>query len=257
MKPTLFALVILLSACGMRTQMGSADGGAPSVDGRASDTRTPDRFDATADRVYPVDTMRTPDLAPPIDTRRPVDLAPPIDTRPPVDLAPPIDTRPPIDMRPNRCVDNVGCVCGDGSPGAVLCNPDGVGTCVCSEWALLQRARAAIVGDWTGTVSNPWENSHQVKISFTADGHYSDACDGNCTAFYYGDDGSSPYKTYKLVDVNTAGEVLGDIVIVFSGTTTTVDDIKHMVFSPDLQTLHFEVWHLGTYGPVTFDLKRR
>lgn len=250
--------------------MGSLDGGASARDVRVSDTRSDavtDRLDAAADRVAPADNR----VDPPIDTRPPVDLAPlvdakppidlaPIDARPPVDLAPPIDTRPPVDLRPDRrgdCLPNGGCTCADGSPGALTCNADGTSACVCTDWALLQRARAAIVGDWTGTVSNPWENSHQVKITFTADGHYSDACDGNCTAFYYGADGSSPYKTYKLFDVNTAGEVLGEIAIVFSGTTTTVDDIKHLTFSADLQTLHFEVWHLGTYGPITFDLRRR
>ncbi len=161
---------------------------------------------------------------------------------------------------------SAGCACTDGRSGAQVCSENGTfGPCVCTgglspEQQILARVSSGIVGNWTGTVTTPWQPMHNVTFAFTADGHYSAHCQDDCVALYYGTDDDSPFKTYRLLDVNTAGEVSGDIEIYFGGpgsaSGTNRDQLLHVVLSADGNNLTFEMWHDLTYGPVSFRLTR-
>jgi hypothetical protein len=59
-----------------------------------------------------------------------------------------------------------------------------------------------------------------------------------------------------LLDVNTAGEVSGEIEIYYGSPSTDRDQLLHVVLSADGNTLSFEMWHALTYGPVSFTLHR-
>ena len=212
-----------------------------------------------------VDRPPSPDLPEADRPASPDDLLASSDGLPPDGLSDslPVDQASTISVVP-LCIpgQSVGCACTDGRSGAQVCSGEGTfGPCVCTgastiEQQILARVSAGIVGSWTGTVRSPWEPVHNVTFAFTADGHYSAHCQGGCVALYYGDDGDSPSKTYRLLDVNTAGEVSGEIEIYYGSPSTDRDQLLHVVLSADGNTLSFEMWHALTYGPVSFTLHR-
>lgn len=125
--------------------------------------------------------------------------------------------------------------------------------------------RKGMIGDWTGSVSTPWLPAYPIHMTFRADGSYSarnpepggDSI-GSTPALYYGTDEDHPLKTWLVDDVKASGEATGEITIVFGQVyTTTRDELRRVRLSPDGSRLSFEMWHMGTYGPVAVELARK
>jgi hypothetical protein len=158
---------------------------------------------------------------------------------------------------------SIACACANGQSGAQTCRPNGTyGACSCVD-PEFERVQKGIVGTWVGSDDSPWKDPFQVKISFTADGHYAGHCAEplGCPAavFYWGVDDDSPEKTYRLRDLQAGGTVTGDIAIYFVPGDTFQGVIDALTLSPDGQQLKFEVWDQpggDRHGPILFDLKR-
>jgi hypothetical protein len=155
---------------------------------------------------------------------------------------------------------SVACACSNGAQGAQVCGADGVfGPCSCDSEFL--RIRNGMVGTWQGIQADPWTPSFQVVITFTADGHYSSACNqASCPApvFYWGIDPDSPLKTYRLRDLLADGTATGDLAVVFGPNNAQTGELDAVVLSSDGGKLAFQFWDTwaGRIGPVTFALTR-
>ena len=114
-----------------------------------------------------------------------------------------------------------------------------------------------MVGKWHGTVTTPWTPVYEVDIEFFANGQYSaHKTTGTNTAFYYGVDDDSPSKTIEIRSLDAAG-ANGKIVIYFWSGNTSIGDLRTIKFSNNNNSLNFEFWHRGQYGPVKFALERK
>jgi hypothetical protein len=126
--------------------------------------------------------------------------------------------------------------------------------------AQLDAIRTKAVGKWQGTVTTPWVPAYGIEMELREDGSYSahriPPVDSFAVpAMYYGVDEDSPLKTWSLDDVKSNGDASGWLQIFFEPTTTT-DEIRHLRVGADGETLAFEMWHFGQYGPVKFALTR-
>lgn len=128
----------------------------------------------------------------------------------------------------------------------------------------LARIRKAMIGSWSGTVTSPWVPEYPIRMTFRADGTYSarnpdpgrDSL-GSLPALFYGTDEDHPRKTWLVDDVKANGDATGEITLIFGQVyTTTRGQLRHVKLSADDSRLSFEMWHLGTYGPVAVDLVR-
>jgi hypothetical protein len=150
------------------------------------------------------------------------------------------------------------CTCATGATGAQVCRADGTfDPCVCVS-SEFQRIRDGMVGTWMGQQSNPWTAPYQVRITFTADGHYSAHCaQASCPdpVFYYGSDDDSPLKIYELVDLHQNGTADGRIMLFFGPNNAQWKTLDALYVSLDGQHLTFEFWN-GDYGPLVFNLTR-
>jgi hypothetical protein len=120
---------------------------------------------------------------------------------------------------------------------------------------------AGVVGSWTGCVTTPWTPMYAVAVTLRADGTYSattsEVLDGNrMIAMYYGSDDASPAKTYAINDFQASRLGLGQIDVTFGDGSGSVvrDDLRNVRLMGD--KLEFEMFHMGTYGPLTFELNR-
>ena len=134
----------------------------------------------------------------------------------------------------------------------------------------LERAIAAIPGDWHGTATSPWEPPYEVSLSFTTAGGYSAHCAWSsnmcCVAFYYGTDDDTPLKRYQLDQISIEGHLSGSIDIVFSypdGLGGVRYDrsgydgaMKEVELDATRNRLRFQFWYGDHYGPILYDLER-
>ena len=124
----------------------------------------------------------------------------------------------------------------------------------------LNNIELAFSGSWEGVAISPWIDPYMVELNFDIDGSYSGQCtDGTAVAFYYGTDSDSPKKVYDLTttyNYNNQLAASGTIDIVFSAGTVNQDEILHVRFHDNLDSLQFDFIHHGVYGPVKFKLNR-
>lgn len=113
-------------------------------------------------------------------------------------------------------------------------------------------------GHYVGTVTTPWVHPYTVALHIDSTGHYScyNVDTDRMPALYYGTDDDDPRKQIKLTDIRADSKAVGDIVIVFGIGTTNTDDIKDLCFSENYDSLYFNIWHHGKYGPLEAKLKR-
>jgi hypothetical protein len=118
---------------------------------------------------------------------------------------------------------------------------------------------AGIVGTWEGCVGTPWTPLYAVSVTLREDGTYSaksdEVLDGTkMIAMYYGMDEDSSLKTYSITDFQASGLGIGQIDLVFDVGSVTRDELRNVRLMGD--KLEFEMFHLGQYGPLTFQLNR-
>jgi hypothetical protein len=116
-----------------------------------------------------------------------------------------------------------------------------------------------IVGRWEGCVGTPWTPLYAVSVTLREDGTYTaesdEVLDGSkMIAMYYGMDEDSPLKTYAITDFQASGLGIGQIDVVFDVGSVTRDELRNVRLMGD--KLEFEVFHLGQYGPIMFELNR-
>jgi hypothetical protein len=73
-------------------------------------------------------------------------------------------------------------------------------------------------------------------------------------AMYYGMDEDSPLKTYSMTYFQASRLGIGQIDVVFDVGSVTRDELRNVRLMGD--KLEFEMFHLGQYGPLTFQLNR-
>ena len=122
-----------------------------------------------------------------------------------------------------------------------------------------QALAAGMVGTWKGCVTTPWVRPYLVTLIFHGDGTYASYSDEPPpetagSALYYGTDGESPLKRYRITDFAEAG--YGWIAIHFGPTNTTVEDRLETIKLMG-NKLSFEMIHAGRYGPLRFQLYRQ
>jgi hypothetical protein len=236
--------------------------------------RGPDRFgDLPPDLGRELPSERMPDVVIPID--RFPDVVIPIDRFP--DVVIPIDRFPdvviPIDRGPDRFGDlpplldgpcaegaTVPCTCANGMAGTHICLPSHVWSeCGCGTPELM-RVRNGLIGTWTGTVTTPWVSPYAVTFAFDSYSHYSaKSVDGLYPALYYGTDDDSPDKRYDISDIEDNGDASGFIDLVWSaggGGDATREMLSGIQLSADGSKLTFWFMHMGSYGPIKYDLRR-
>jgi hypothetical protein len=153
------------------------------------------------------------------------------------------------------------CSCSSSTAGTHTCTPDGAGygVCVCTqtETDVLVWYRTQIVGSWSGTGTNPWQDPYEVVFEFRADGTYFASCvqTTNCLALYYGQDVDSPLRTYVLDDIKANHLAQGQIAQVF-GNQVGYDAMLDVAIDENAQQLWFSVMDQGIYGPIKLDLHR-
>jgi len=122
---------------------------------------------------------------------------------------------------------------------------------------LLDQYKTRIVGTWTGTATNRWREPWNVELTFFDDGVYSGRnLSDSSPAFYYGTDSDSPSKTYAIEYVMADGRAVGHIDIYFDVGTICRGDLESIQFSDNYQTLKFDFYHRGMWGPHSFNLQR-
>jgi hypothetical protein len=127
-----------------------------------------------------------------------------------------------------------------------------------------EELQVGVVDTWTGCVTTPWTPMYQVTFELREDGSYSastdEVLDGTeMIALYYGMDDDSPAKTYALTDIQASGLGIGEIDVVFDVGSVDVgsvvrDELRNVRLMGD--TLEFEMFHFGRYGPLTYQLRR-
>jgi hypothetical protein len=250
-----------------------------------TDLSPPDRL--PADRAPDLSPERFPDLAPDLPTGRVPDLLP-ANRYPEVnrdllsdrlaDLVPDLnpDRTPDVltDLLPDRLPDllppidgscragsTLPCTCDNGLQGSRICLPSHVySECGCGT-AELMRVRNGIIGTWSGTATTPWVDPYAVTFTFDSYSHYSDkSLNPDYSALYYGADEDSPLKRYDVTDMQANGDAKGtiDIVFMIDGPpgSSTLDTLEGIRLSADGDRLQFYVMHLGTYGPLQYELQR-
>lgn len=121
----------------------------------------------------------------------------------------------------------------------------------------LQGVTDAIVGDWVGSASSPWDQPHEVSFSFHSDGTYSaSSLVSGYTALGYGSDDESPYKAYSINNVLDNGQSEGEITVWLEGSNTSVGAIRKLEISKDGKFLKFEFWHRNEFGPIKYVLMK-
>jgi hypothetical protein len=114
-----------------------------------------------------------------------------------------------------------------------------------------------MVGTWTGLVTTPWVPPYQVRMNFTADGHYAAHClMPGCVAFYWGSDADSPDKVYDIQGIALDGKARGEIVIWFDGGDINHGVLRNIQLTQQSTALTFELWQ-DPYGPLKFELRRQ
>ncbi|MCP4131183.1 MAG: hypothetical protein GY754_09405 [bacterium] len=58
-------------------------------------------------------------------------------------------------------------------------------------------------------------------------------------------------------DIYANGQALGYIDIFFSVSSVCRGALDYIEFSDDYNSLNFEFWHFGEYGPLEYDLERQ
>ena len=116
-----------------------------------------------------------------------------------------------------------------------------------------------VIGTWVGCATTPWTPMYKVTFVLRSDGTYSaksgEGLDGQrMAALYYGTDKDSPLKRYALTDLQASGLGLGEIDVYFDGGSVVRDWLRNIRLMGD--KLEFEMFHDGTYGPITFRLNR-
>ena len=119
--------------------------------------------------------------------------------------------------------------------------------------------QTGIIGTWVGCATTPWTPMYKVTFVFHTDGSYSaksgESLDGQrMVALYYGTDKDSPLKRYALTDFQASGLGLGEIDVDFGSGSVVRDDLRNIRLMGD--KLEFEMFHFGSYGPITFRLNR-
>ncbi len=74
-------------------------------------------------------------------------------------------------------------------------------------------------------------------------------------AMYYGTDEESPSKVYAVNDLQASLKGVGQIDVYFGAKDVVRDELRNIRLMGD--KLEFEVFHLGQYGPMTFQLTRQ
>ena len=118
---------------------------------------------------------------------------------------------------------------------------------------------SGVIGTWVGCATTPWTPMYKVTFVLRNDGTYSaksgEGLDGQrMLALYYGTDKDSALKRYALTDLQASGLGLGEIDVVFDSHSVVRDDLRNVRLMGD--KLEFEMFHMGSYGPITFRLNR-
>jgi hypothetical protein len=138
----------------------------------------------------------------------------------------------------------------------------------CLDWSFedddlsadtLAELEAGMVGRWHGCVMTPWTLPYWVTLEFRSDGTYSavssEEFDGQeMIALYYGSDEDFPEKRWWINDLQDSGKGIGEIDIVFDQGSVNRDELRNVKLMGD--TLDFELFHAGMYGPVLLQLLR-
>jgi hypothetical protein len=113
-------------------------------------------------------------------------------------------------------------------------------------------------GAYSGIVTTPWQPPCAVAMTIDSIGHYSayNTETRDAPALYYGFDTDDPSKKISLVQINANGGISGHIVLIHYGGSTTTEEIREMRFNSGFDSLNFEMWHSGIYGPVQVSLRR-
>ena len=151
------------------------------------------------------------------------------------------------------------CACTDGRDGAQICDDTGrYGPCECTDPEIV-RLRRAIIGNWAGTRTSPWDGTHGVRLTFQDDGTWRAQCDDDCFVFYYGGYEVDPENGYTLSNVNDDGLATGRLRVSWGAEDSTQwGDLRVLTISDDETELRFEWWRTwgGEYGPLEFELGR-
>jgi len=138
----------------------------------------------------------------------------------------------------------------------------------CADWSFSETAptastvddlTAGMVGSWHGCLDTPWEPTYWVELAFRGDGTYSskadETLDGNREiGVYYGTDDDSPFKRWRIDDIQGSGLGIGAIDVVFDQGSVVRGDLRAIRLMGD--RLEFEMFHMGQYGPMVFQLVR-
>jgi len=121
-------------------------------------------------------------------------------------------------------------------------------------------------GKWIGSVSAPWALPYNIEMEIFSNGTYSARAISSYKylsgeevlypAFYYGTDDDSDSKTIEINDLYATGKAKGEIVIFFDPYTTNTGELRNVSFYNDYNTLQFEFWHRGEFGPLKYTLMR-
>jgi hypothetical protein len=119
---------------------------------------------------------------------------------------------------------------------------------------------AGVVGTWKGCVTTPWTPMYEVTVTLRDDGTYSAVStevldDTDMVAMYWAVDDDHPAKLYAINDFQDSQLGIGQIDVVFGPEPGVRGSLRNVRLMGD--QLEFELFHLGDYGPVTFQLYRQ
>jgi hypothetical protein len=122
--------------------------------------------------------------------------------------------------------------------------------------------KEAMVGDWIGTRTDPWDPPATVTVHFDPTEWYSAHCvDPSCVGgvWHRGTDDDLPQKTYHLFDLHADGTGEAYIVIAWTSTDTQQGILDEIAVDPTATMMTFNFWFpsVGQYGPVQFTLVRQ
>jgi hypothetical protein len=114
------------------------------------------------------------------------------------------------------------------------------------------RVAWGVTASWTGVVHTPWTSDYNVSFTFRADGTYvASAPNGELPLYYDSDPETGKWKLQNLL---TDGEATGWLTLQWSDFQEPWSEVT---LNAAWTHLHFTYYHLGMYGPITYELDCR
>jgi hypothetical protein len=106
-----------------------------------------------------------------------------------------------------------------------------------------------MAASWAGLVHTPWTSAYDVRFTFGSDGSYTASAPAGQLPLYY--DSNPETGTWQIQNLLTDGEATGWLTLHWNAYQ---EPLSGVTLNAAWTHLHFTYYHLGMYGPITYEL---